>query len=97
MSLAFPIDKGVAFLVHSMQPGNESSLNATLGVVDDTGIRYVFEGSRKRVNIRYADNLIIDYTPLLNSESETNSVLVYEAMDGKARYEELLNMKGVTL
>ena len=82
MNLAFPIDKGVAFLVHSMQPGNESSLNATLGVVDDTGIRYVFEESRKRVNIRHADNLIIDYTPLLNSESETNSVLVYEAMDG---------------
>ena len=82
MSLAFPIDKGVAFLVHSMQPGNESSLNATLGVVDDTGIHYAFEESRKRVNIRHADNLIIDYTPLLNSESETNSVLVYEAMDG---------------
>ena len=82
VKLAFPVENGVAFLVHSMLQGNLSSLSTTLGVADNTGIHYTFKQSKERVNIRHAGKLLIDYTPLLDAESETDSVLIYEAGDG---------------
>ena len=78
----FPVKNGVGFLILSRPSSFPINYHASLGVIDSSGLNYVYKLSDEQGLLRRADNIILDFGPYHNDNPGQSGVKVYDTSLG---------------